>query len=142
MVTVLVAEREARVADGGGVNGGGADDQLWLPVEAAAREIGWEVKPEGFCRGETCVPIPPGRADEFLREGRVNVAAFWRHMGRPLLHDEAGETWCLGESAADRRAQLNSLEAADFALPDLQGKIHRLSHYRGRKVLLVTWASW
>ena len=136
MVTVLVGEREAQVAEGQG-----ADDQLWIPVEAAG-EIGWEVKPEGFCQGKTCVPIPADRAAEFLRGGRVNVAAFWRHMGRPLLHDEAGETWCLGESGADRRAQLNSLEAADFELPDLQSKTHRLSDYRGRKVLLVTWASW
>ncbi len=137
MVTILVEEREARFVDGRG-----EDDQLWLPVEATAGEIGWEVKPEGFCRDDTCVPIPPGREEEFLREGRVNVAAFWRHMGRPLLHDEAGETWCLGESADDRNAQLKSLKAADFALPDWQGKTHRLSDYRGSKVLLVTWASW
>jgi peroxiredoxin len=37
---------------------------------------------------------------------------------------------------------LASLEAPDFALPDWQGRPHRLSHYRGRKVLLATWASW
>jgi len=32
--------------------------------------------------------------------------------------------------------------AADFALPDPTGRLHRLSDYRGKKVLLVTWASW
>ena len=136
MVTVLVGEREARIAEG---SGGG--DQLWIPVEAAG-EIGWEVKPEGFCQGDFCVPVPPGRGEEFLGGGRVNVAAFWRLLGRPLRHDEAGETWCLGESETDRRAQLNSLEAADFELPDWRGITHRLSDYRGGKVLLVTWASW
>lgn len=136
MVTVLLGEHEARIAEGNGDS-----DQLWLPVEAA-REIGWEVKPEGFCQGDFCVPVPPGREAEFLREGRVNLAAFWRQMGRPLLHDEAGEAWCLGESEAGRRAQLNSLEAANFELPDWQGNTHRLSDYRGSKVLLVTWASW
>lgn len=141
MVTVLVGEREARIAEAETTINPDGGDQLWIPLEAAG-EIGWRVKPEGFCQGEVCVPIPPGREAEFLRGGRVNVAAFWRHMGRPLLHDEAGETWCLGQSGAGRRAQLDSLEAADFALPDWRGKIHRLSDYRGRKVLLVTWASW
>jgi len=33
-------------------------------------------------------------------------------------------------------------QAPDFALPDLADRVHRLSDYRGRKVLLVTWASW
>ena len=32
--------------------------------------------------------------------------------------------------------------APDFALPDPSGRIHRLSDYRGKKVFLVTWASW
>ena len=30
----------------------------------------------------------------------------------------------------------------DVGLPDLDGRPHRLSDHRGKKVLLVTWASW
>lgn len=41
-----------------------------------------------------------------------------------------------------RRAALASLQAPDFELPDLDGKMHRLSDYRGKKVLLAAWASW
>jgi peroxiredoxin len=37
---------------------------------------------------------------------------------------------------------LTSLEAPDFALPDLDGKMHSLSDYRGKKVFVVSWASW
>ncbi len=48
----------------------------------------------------------------------------------------------LGEAAADRASQLASGEAPDFTLPDLQGRLHSLSDYRGKKVLLVTYASW
>ena len=33
-------------------------------------------------------------------------------------------------------------QAPDFALPDRNGKIVRLSDFRGKKVVLVTWASW
>ncbi|MBI3853814.1 MAG: redoxin domain-containing protein [Verrucomicrobia bacterium] len=32
--------------------------------------------------------------------------------------------------------------APDFTLPDLKGKAHSLSDFRGKKVLLITWASW
>ena len=39
-------------------------------------------------------------------------------------------------------AQLASLEAPDFTLPDLDGNLHSLSNYRGRKVLLATYGSW
>jgi hypothetical protein len=48
----------------------------------------------------------------------------------------------LGSSAAERARALASLVAPDFTLPDLGGRPHALSSYRGRKVLLVAWASW
>jgi hypothetical protein len=37
---------------------------------------------------------------------------------------------------------LASLEAPNFTLPDMAGKTHSLVDFRGKKVLLVTWASW
>ena len=58
------------------------------------------------------------------------------------MHDAAGEVWVLGTSAADRSSALQSLEAPDFALPDLAGATCTLSQQRGKKVLLATWASW
>ncbi len=33
-------------------------------------------------------------------------------------------------------------EAPDFSLPDLDGKMHRLSDYRGKVVFLNFWATW
>lgn len=32
--------------------------------------------------------------------------------------------------------------AADFSLPDIQGRIHRLADYRGKWVLVNFWATW
>ena len=104
--------------------------------------MGWTLKPEGFCKGEICVPVPPSRVREFVDDGSINVATLWHHLGQPLAHDEAGETWVLGTSAAERTSQLESLEAPDFTLPDLGGHMHSLSQHRGKKVLLVSWASW
>lgn len=117
-------------------------EALWIGADDAAAATGWELKPEGLCRGPVCVPVPPGRRGEFARGGEIDLAAFWRLMGKPLLRDEAGETWLLGEDAASHAEAMRTLEAPDFALPDLGGRVHRLSDYRGHRVLLVTWASW
>ena len=42
--------------------------------------------------------------------------------------------------AVEREAKLGAEPA--FSLPDLDGKLHSLSAYRGRKVFLFCWASW
>ena len=61
---------------------------------------------------------------------------------RPLAVDRDARVAYLGTSAAVRAARLTSLEAPDFSLPDLEGRRHTLSEHRGRKVLLVAYASW
>ena len=85
---------------------------------------------------------PPGSRDAFVRPDAINIAAFWRHMDAPVAVSEARDIWVLGERADARAEALESLEAPDFELPDVDGKPHRLSDYRGQKVLLATWASW
>ena len=113
-------------------------DGLWLTAEDAARVTGWTLKPEGMCRGEMCVPLGPNAT----RDGRVDLKAFWRHLGAPIVSDVRRETWALGTAAEERNAALAGLTAPDFTLPDLTGTPHTLSHLRGKKVFLSTWASW
>jgi hypothetical protein len=131
-----------RVSEIGGAKAEG--DNLWLGKPDLTSASGWELKPHGACLGDVCIPIPPTHAPEFVRDsGReFNLAALARHLGQPVVHDDKNGVWYFGEAAATRRATLASLEAPDFELPDLDGKQHRLSDYRGRKVLLAAWASW
>lgn len=117
-------------------------DALWLSADDVAAATGWTIKPEGLCRGEVCIPAPPEARDAYVRDGAVNVAAFWRRMGAPVAVSHGGDVWALGARSEDRAAALASLDAPDFALPDLDGREHRLSDLRGRKVMLTTWASW
>ncbi len=136
--TVIYEETpyEARSAAAEGAN-------LWLSLDDLRAATGWEPKPQGLCRGDVCVPLPPGREAEFVAaDRRFNLAAFARHLGQPVVHDDAHRVWLFGEAAAARRKALQSLEAPDFTLPDLDGRLHSLSQYRGRKVLLMSWASW
>ena len=117
-------------------------EQLWIDAGEFQSATGWMLKPEGLCRGDICIPVPAGRAREFIAGGSLNATGFWSRMGRPVVHDTAGEIWLLGTSAAERSASLQTLEAPDFSLPDLAGRTWTLSEHRGKKVLLVTWASW
>lgn len=117
-------------------------DALWLTAREAEEATGWVAKPEGLCKAEICLPLPPGREGEFVRGSDVNVAALWRHLGQPVVRSERGHVWVLASGARDRSEALRSLQAPDFTLPDASGRPHSLSQYRGRKVFLVTWASW
>jgi hypothetical protein len=137
MATVLTESGPVEVSAGPGLVG-----ELWLARPDTEKVSDWTMKPEGLCKGDICMPVPTDRTDEFVRDDRVNLAAFWQRMNKPLAHSADGDVWVLGEDAEDRTAGLTSLDAPDFALPDLDGKLHSLSDYRGKKVLLATWASW
>ena len=137
-VTIIYDDKAASVE-----NAQAQGDDLWMPMRELQAATGWELKPQGLCRDERCVPIPPARRDQFLRGGDlVNLAAMARQLGQPVVHDDAHALWFFGESAGARRDALASLKAPDFTLPDMDGKMHSLSDYRGRKVLLLSWASW
>lgn len=114
----------------------------WVPLDLLAVATGWELKPEGACQGDVCVPIPAGRATDFVRDGAFNLVALARHLRQPAEYHAPSQTWAIGESASARNEQLQSLAAPDFTLPDLDGRLHSLADYRGRKVFLVSWASW
>jgi hypothetical protein len=119
-----------------------ATNGLWLSANDFARVSGFERKPEGFCKDEQCYPVPPARKAEFENGGRYNLAALAELIGQPIVADDAHRVWCFGEASENRKRALTSLEAPDFSLPDLDGKMHSLSEHRGKKILLVSWASW
>lgn len=137
MITVLNEQRETPLPDARA-----SGDSLWLSREEIERATGWAWKPEGLCHADTCVPLPRGAAADLVRDDRLDLAAMWRHMGNPVVHDAAASAWVLGTGTAQRAGTLATLDAPDFELPDLDGRPHRLSDYRGRKVFLATWASW
>lgn len=117
-------------------------DELWIPQAALESATGWEPSPEGLCRGEACVAVPTGARWFDEDGGRIDVAGFARYLGSPVVHDESGTTWSFGPPVSARRAMLASLEAPDFELPDVDGRPHRLSEHRGKKVFLFSWGSY
>lgn len=98
------------------------------------RRTGWAIKPEGACKDERCVLLPPGE------EERLDAHVLAGRLGMPLVGDDATGLLCLGPESGGRA--LASVEAPSFELPDLDGRPFRLDGLRGRKVLLYAWASW
>jgi hypothetical protein len=123
-----------------------ASKDLWVTLEDLKRATKFVLKPQGVCRDELCFPIPKTRKAEFIsKKGRVtwfNLSEFARLLNQPVATDEKRSVWYFGARPDAQNAQLESLEAPDFMLPDMNGKPHSLKDYRGKKVLLLTWASW
>lgn len=113
------------------------DGDVWVPVDAVPAAIGWEVKPEGVCFGDTCVPVAPGA--HWLSGGRFNLSAFARHLGIAEAADPEREL--VAFVVPTEGVGPGTVEAPDFTLPDLDGTLHSLSDYRGQKVVLYTWGS-
>jgi hypothetical protein len=140
-VTVIHEEQPIEFARASEINGA-----LWIEAGDLAQRTGWELKPQGLCRGDLCYPVAAGARASMQRESDglkwANLSAIAEAVGLPYAADRKHRACYVGTEAAARASQLRSLEAPDFALPDLSGKIHRLSDHRGSKVFLLAWASW
>jgi hypothetical protein len=122
-------------------------EDLWLDDPALKSAAGWEIKAEGICREDICIPLPKSREGAFIQgdgvERRFNLTAFARYLDQPVAVDIRHAIWSFGPSSQELRDQLLSLEAPDFSLPDMvNGRTYALSDFRGKKVLLLLWASW
>jgi peroxiredoxin len=109
-----------------------------IAPDTAEAALGWQLKPEGLCRAGLCIPARPG----LVTEAGLDVVMFADLIGAPLAADYDEHIIAIAAPVEVRRAEQAAGLAPDFALPDLNGNITRLSDYRGRKVLLVAWASW
>ncbi|MGH7965369.1 MAG: redoxin domain-containing (seleno)protein, partial [Candidatus Binatia bacterium] len=110
-VTVIYSDNPSPVA---GAQAEG--NNLWLSLDELRTATGWELKPQGACLGDVCVPVPAGRESEFLRANRsqFNLAALARQLGQPVVHDDTHNVWFFGEAAGARGTALSSLQAPDF----------------------------
>ena len=117
-----------------------AGDAIRLSPEAVSSALGWELKPEGVCKGPVCIPIPLGSA--VVTGDGVDLGALASLLQRAVALDREEGAAYFGPPYRDRAQALRSLLAPNFTLPDLDGRLHSLAEQRGTKVLLAAWASW
>jgi hypothetical protein len=104
-------------------------DTLDVSAEDFAAGTGWDIKPEGACKGEVCVPLPDGYSGAHAAE----------RLGMAVVHDNGSGLVAIGPESLNGRA-LVSAQAPEVVLGDLDGNPFRLSTLRGKKVVMVAWA--
>jgi len=102
---------------------------------AFAEHTGWEIKPEGACKADRCVPLPGAP-----EEGPVPAALLAERLGMALVHDAPRALWALGPESGGRA--LLSAQMPELELPDRHGRPFSLGSLRGTRVVMVAWASW
>ena len=113
-------------------------DALWVRKRDLPDINEFEVKPQGACRADICIPI----AKDMLRGDYFNLTAFAKKNGQTVVADTGTQVWSFGEIQALRGSFLEGRMAPDFTVPDRAGHPVHLAHLRGKKVLVTTWASW
>jgi hypothetical protein len=111
-------------------------ESLDMQPEAFHELSGWELRSEGACRGDRCVPL----ANIEAGAATVDVRAFAEALRMPVLSDDAHGVHVVGPESGGK--VLESALCPDIVLPDLEGNDFAFSSLRGRKVVLVAWASW
>jgi peroxiredoxin len=102
--------------------------------------MGWELKPSGLCRQDSCVPI--GDVGAIMHGDRLDVVAVAGALGRPAIADVDAGLVAVALPAELRKQALVDLRAPSFELPDVHGTLHSLDEWLGVKKLLVTFSSW
>lgn len=109
---------------------------LWVQSKDLPRINQFEVKPQGACRADVCIPL-----SKTLKNGDwFNLTGFAHKIGESFVADQ--NVYSFGEIPVLRGSFYNSRIAPDFAVPDRKGRIVHLSDFRGKKTLVITWASW
>ena len=111
-------------------------DRLALSPAELEAATGWELKPEGLCRDERCVPFPESSS----ASDTVDMRSVAERLRMPLVHDETHGLWALGPESGGK--VLDTAALPDLELSDFEGRPFDFASLRGQKVLIAAWASW
>ncbi|MDH3706842.1 MAG: peroxiredoxin family protein [Acidimicrobiia bacterium] len=134
-MSVTVITDEVRAVDGEVVGG-----RVLVEPASLVDAVGWQLKPEGLCRDDRCVPVRDLTAIEVGHQ--LDVAAVGATLGRRAVVDADGAVVALSLDAEGRRQALSGHRAPDFTLPDLDGRPRSLEEWHGRRRMLFAFSSW
>jgi hypothetical protein len=112
-------------------------DRPRVTPEELHAATGWELKPEGACHGAQCVPLPGLQTGA---DGTIDVGEFAALMNMPVAVDDTYGLWALGPPSGGR--VLTDTRLPELVLSDFDGHPFDVGSLRGRKMLLLAWASW
>lgn len=120
-------------------------DELWVRAGELEAATGFELKKSGACYDplNICIPLlEDGFVQEAGNDQWLNVSKMATRLEQACVTNEDKTVWSLGLIPEVRKAMLASSMAPDFEIADIHGDIVRLSDLKGKKVLIVTWATW
>ena len=122
------------------LDGSWVDGKPYVSPEEVEGILGWELKSEGLCKGDVCIPlgdqVHPDSDDSF------NLSDLATLVGRPSLTTPDIGAITIGQPSSVRSEALTNRTAPDFKLPDIAGVDRALSDWAGKKRLLVAFSSW
>ena len=96
-------------------------NDLWVLPKDLPRINDFELKPEGACLAELCVPVRQDRDSEMFvtraRQGWFNVTELARRLQQPFVVDHEHSVWSFGNIPVTRNAFLRLGDRARFRAP-------------------------
>ena len=120
----------------------GTGDGLLINPDELTGINGFELKPQGACYKDMCIPMNDDMLIEQNGQQWFDLAAFADLLGQPYVVDHDANVWSFAEIPAKRDNMMNNAMAPDFEITDRQGKVIRMTDLKGKKALIVTWSSW
>ena len=120
----------------------GNGDGLLIRPNDLRRINGFELKPEGACFNDICIPMNDDLLVEQDGKQWFDLTAFADLLGQPYVADKESGVWSFAEIPAKRDGMMVDAMAPEFEVKDRQGKVVRMADFKGKKALIVTWSSW
>ena len=120
----------------------GDGQDLLIRPEDLMRVNGFELKPEGACYADMCIPVKDGLMVEQGAKAWFNLTAFAELLEQPYVADHDNRVWSFAEIPAKRENLLVDAMVPDVEVTDRKGNVVRLPDLKGKKALIVTWSSW
>lgn len=120
----------------------GSGEGLLIRPGDLSRVNGFELKPEGACYQDMCIPLNDRFLVEQDDEQWFDLTAFADLLGQPYVADLEDRVWSFAEIPAKRETMMADAMAPGFEVTDRQGNVVRMSDFKGKKTLIVTWSSW
>jgi hypothetical protein len=103
---------------------------------------GFEVKPQGACFEELCIPLNDTVLKQQADATWIDLEAFANLLEQPFVADREAGVWSFGEIPHKRSRTLDNAQAPELEVTDRAGQVWRLADLKGKKALIVTWSSW
>lgn len=120
----------------------GDGDALLIAPADLQRINGFELKPEGACFDDMCIPLNDTLLVQQNGKEWFNLTAFADLLEQPYVADLDTSVWSFAEIPAKRESMMVDAMAPHLELTDRQGNVFNLTDLKGKKALIVTWSSW